>query len=67
MTLYSLKDPKNGSDQQSKEVATGFSFLAKVIFYQGGSQSNLIKAEMLTRESLRIRILLDDSNHMNVG
>eukprot|EP00596_Hydrurales_sp_CCMP1899_P007459 CAMPEP_0119051712 /NCGR_PEP_ID=MMETSP1177-20130426/73245_1 /TAXON_ID=2985 /ORGANISM="Ochromonas sp, Strain CCMP1899" /LENGTH=183 /DNA_ID=CAMNT_0007031023 /DNA_START=659 /DNA_END=1208 /DNA_ORIENTATION=+ len=51
-TLDSLKDPANGLDQLSEEVAYGYYNLANVIHQQEG---DLVKAEMLARESLRIR------------
>jgi hypothetical protein len=49
MTLDSLKDPKNGLDQQSEAVARGYSDLASVIKNQ---MRNLVKAEKLAREAL---------------
>jgi tetratricopeptide (TPR) repeat protein len=53
-TLNSLKDKKNGSDQLSDEVATGYYDLASVTF---ALKVDIVKAEMLARESLRIRNL----------
>jgi tetratricopeptide (TPR) repeat protein len=50
-TLDSLKDPKNGLDQESQAVADGYFDLANVIHRQEG---DLVKAETLARESLRI-------------
>jgi hypothetical protein len=51
-TLDSLKDPANKVDQQSEEVARGYYNLANVISLQ--EHGDLVKAEMLARESLRI-------------
>jgi tetratricopeptide (TPR) repeat protein len=62
--LSSLKDPKNGVNQNSEEVAQGYSDLGNVIYLQGG---DYLKAETLIRESLRIRSLLNDNEHQNVG
>jgi tetratricopeptide (TPR) repeat protein len=64
MTLDSLKDKKNGLDQQSEEVARGYYNLANIIHQQLG---DLVKGEMLIRESLRIRTLVHDVNHPYVG
>jgi hypothetical protein len=50
-TLDSLKDPGNGLDQESEEVADGYYNLANVINQQ---KVDFVKAEMLVRESLRI-------------
>jgi hypothetical protein len=58
MTLDSLKDPKNGLDQQSEAVARGYYDLANVITKQRG---DMLKAEMLARESLRIRVIIDSN------
>jgi tetratricopeptide (TPR) repeat protein len=63
-TLDSLKDPANGLDQESEEVAMGYHNLADVISAQKG---DLVKAEMLARESLRIRTLIYGNDHVNVG
>jgi tetratricopeptide (TPR) repeat protein len=63
-TLDSLKDPANKVDQHSEEVARGYYNLANVINQQIG---DLVKAEMLARESLRILIQLFDNNHPRVG
>jgi tetratricopeptide (TPR) repeat protein len=59
-----LRDKKNGIDQESKAVATGAYNLADVIYQQDG---DLIKAEELARESLRIFSLINGSNHHRVG
>jgi tetratricopeptide (TPR) repeat protein len=63
-TFDSLRDRSNGLDQQSEEVAQGNYDLANVIYKQKG---DLMKAEMLVRESLRIRIKLYDINHLYIG
>jgi tetratricopeptide (TPR) repeat protein len=63
-TLDSLKDPANGLDQKSEEVAYGYLSLADVIYKQEG---DLVKAEMLAREALRIRTRLYGKDHNNVG
>jgi tetratricopeptide (TPR) repeat protein len=59
-----LKDPKNRLDQQSEEVAQGYYNFANVLCQLKG---DLVKAEMLGRESLRIRTRLYGNNHQNVG
>jgi tetratricopeptide (TPR) repeat protein len=63
MTLDSLKDPANGMDQESETVAGGRDNLARVFL----KEDNHAKAEMLVRESLRIRTLLYDVNHPILG
>jgi hypothetical protein len=63
-TLDSLKDPANGFDQESEAVAKGYFNLASVISEQEG---DLAKAEMLVRESLRIRTRVYGNDHRNVG
>jgi hypothetical protein len=63
ITYGNLRDKKNGIDQESEVVALGAYNLANVIFKQKG---DLIKAEELARESLRIRTLINDSNHSTV-
>jgi tetratricopeptide (TPR) repeat protein len=60
MTLDSLKDLKNGIDQQSEEVAKGYYNLAKVISTQ---RTDMVKAEKLLRESLRIRLIINNNDH----
>jgi tetratricopeptide (TPR) repeat protein len=60
VTYGNLRDGKNGIDQDSEAVALGAYNLANVILRQDG---DLIKAEELARESLRIPSLLNDSNH----
>jgi hypothetical protein len=62
-TLDSLKDPANGSDQESEEVADGYYDLGSVINAQEG---DLVKAEMLARESHRIRTCIYGNDHLNV-
>lgn len=66
-TLASLKDPGNEVDQQSDEVAKGYYNLALVIDQQ--EQGDIVRADMLVRESLRIRTLIfhDDLDHPHVG
>jgi hypothetical protein len=64
VTYGNLRDKKNGIDQESEAVAKGAYNLADVIFKQDG---NLIKAEELARESLRIRSLIFNSNHESVS
>jgi hypothetical protein len=61
MTMDSLKDPKNGLDQQSEAVANGYYDLANVIIKQNG---DLVKAEKLVRESLRIRVLINSNGDL---
>jgi tetratricopeptide (TPR) repeat protein len=63
-TLDSLKDPANGLDQLSEEVAYGYYNLANVITEQKG---DCVKAEMLARESLRIRTRVYGNDHIIVG
>jgi tetratricopeptide (TPR) repeat protein len=64
LTLESLKDPGNGLDQQSEAVANGYCDLGQVICQQKG---DLVKAEKLVRESLRIRTRLHGGDHAQVG
>jgi hypothetical protein len=63
-TLDSLKDPANKVDQQSERVARGNFNLANVIYQQNG---DLVKAEMLAKESLRIRTRIFHNDHICVG
>jgi tetratricopeptide (TPR) repeat protein len=51
VTLESLKDPANNLDQESEAVAEGYYNLGMVIEEQN---EDLMKAEMLAREALRI-------------
>jgi tetratricopeptide (TPR) repeat protein len=64
-TQDSLKDLGNKVDQQSEEVATGYYNLADVISRQ--EQGDLVKAEMLVRESLRIRARIFHNDDPHVG
>jgi hypothetical protein len=63
-TLDSLKDPANGLDQESEAVAIGYHYLASVTCLQKG---DLVKAEKLARESLRIRTRMYHNDHVEVG
>jgi hypothetical protein len=78
VTYGNLRDKKNGIDQESEAVARGAFNLADVIYQQKREAStladliykrkgDLIKAEELARESLRIRSLIFDSNDQIVG
>jgi hypothetical protein len=60
ITYMNLKDHKNGMDQDGRAVARGAANLADVLYQQG---SNLIKAEELAREALRIESQLHDPEH----
>jgi tetratricopeptide (TPR) repeat protein len=51
-------------DQQSEDVALGYYNLASVISMQEG---DLVKAETLVREALRIRTRLYGNDHRHVG
>jgi tetratricopeptide (TPR) repeat protein len=66
VTYGNLRDKKNGINQESEAVAEGAYNLANVIYQQKG---DLIKAEELARESLRIRSLIfgsvSDHQHYN--
>jgi tetratricopeptide (TPR) repeat protein len=65
LTLDSLKDKRNGVNQESEEVAKGYYNLGNVISLQDG---DLNKAEMLARESLRIRVIVyGNDGHSRVG
>jgi tetratricopeptide (TPR) repeat protein len=64
MTLDSLKDPGNGLNQQSEEVAKGYYDLGYAI---NRTKRDYVEAETLLRESLRIRSRLHDSHHELVG
>jgi tetratricopeptide (TPR) repeat protein len=64
MTLDSLRDPGNGLDQESEEVARGYYDLTNVIF---NVKEDIIKAEMLARESLRIKTQLYGNDAQYVG
>jgi hypothetical protein len=64
VTYGNLRDKKYGIDQESEAIAKGACNLAYVILQQNG---DLIKAEELGKESLRIRTLLYGSNDQTVG
>jgi hypothetical protein len=64
LTLESLKDPANGVDQSSEDVALGYYNLGRVILKQKG---DFVKAEGLARESYRIRVQLLGNDHHFVG
>jgi len=64
VTLDSLKDPANEVDQESEAVAKGYYNLGDVINRQN---EDLLRAEMLARESLRIRTQLYGNDHPRVG
>jgi tetratricopeptide (TPR) repeat protein len=61
-TLASLKDPKNGLDQQSEELAQGYIDLAYAIHERKG---DLVKAERLLREACRIVSQIYGNFHIN--
>jgi hypothetical protein len=63
VTCSNLRDKKNVIDQESEVVAMGAYNLANVIFKQKG---DLIKAEEIARESLRIRTPIHDGNYSTV-
>jgi tetratricopeptide (TPR) repeat protein len=64
VTYMTLKDKKNGLNQEGEEVASGAYNFADVIFRQKG---NLVRAGELARESLRIRTLLYGNTSNCVG
>jgi tetratricopeptide (TPR) repeat protein len=64
-TYQNVRDVKNGMDQEGEEVAEGAFNLADVIRQQG--DGDLIKAEKLARESLRIRTRLYGCNKPIIG
>jgi tetratricopeptide (TPR) repeat protein len=63
-TYENLKDRKNGMDQEGEEVAMGSYNLADVIYRQ---DRDLLKAEELAREALRIRSLIYNSDNFSIG
>jgi tetratricopeptide (TPR) repeat protein len=63
-TYENLRDRKNGMNQEGEEVAMGSYNLADVIYRQEG---DLLKAEKLAREALRIRFLLYSSDEHMIG
>jgi hypothetical protein len=64
VTYSNLRDKKNGMDQEGEEMATGAYNLANAINQQEG---DLIKAEELAKECLRIRSLIYGSSHFDVA
>jgi hypothetical protein len=64
-THANLRDIKNGMDQEGDEVVTGAYNFAEIIYQQ--DDGDLIIAEALARESLRIRTQLYGSNYDRVG
>jgi hypothetical protein len=64
-TYANLRDIKNGMDQEGYEVAMGAYNLADVIHRQ--DDGDLIKAEKLARESIRIITRLYGINHHDIG
>mmetsp|Transcript_25916 Transcript_25916/g.24753 ORF Transcript_25916/g.24753 Transcript_25916/m.24753 type:complete len:349 (+) Transcript_25916:481-1527(+) len=62
--LGTLKDPANEVNQQSEELANGYYDLANVLCMLKG---DLVKAEMLVRESLHIRSGLFDKDHPTIA
>jgi hypothetical protein len=64
VTLDNLRDPANNVDQESDAVALGYYNLGSVIDTQN---ENIILAEMLAREALRIRTQLYGNDHHLVG
>jgi hypothetical protein len=64
VTYGNLRDKKNRIDQESEAVAQGAYNLANVIYQQNG---DLMIAEELARESLRITSLINGSNHGYIG
>jgi hypothetical protein len=64
VTYGNLRDEKNGIDQESEAVAEGAYNLANVIYRQDG---NLMEAEELAREYLRITSLTNDNKDHRVG
>jgi tetratricopeptide (TPR) repeat protein len=64
-TYANLRDIKNGMDQEGEQVAKGAYNLAEVIFRQGNG--DLIKAEGLARESIRIKDQLYGAHDRRTG
>jgi tetratricopeptide (TPR) repeat protein len=64
-TYSNLRDIKNGMDQEGRQVAKGAYNLSDVIFRQ--DNGDLIKAEGLARESLRIRTKLHHSHGVGLS
>jgi hypothetical protein len=65
VTYSNLKDRKNGMNQESEEVAMGAQNLANVILRQKGDLKKQRSSQ--ERPSLRIRTLIHDSHHFDVG
>jgi tetratricopeptide (TPR) repeat protein len=63
-TYENLRDKRNGIDQEGEAVARGSYNLADLIRRQNG---DLIKAENLAREALRIRTRMHGSSYNGVG
>jgi hypothetical protein len=64
--IYSnLRDIENGIDQEGEIVADAAYYLADIIFRQ--HNGDLIKAEELAREAIRIVNKLDDAQHSEVS
>jgi tetratricopeptide (TPR) repeat protein len=63
-TYENLRDRKNGMDQEGEAVANGSHNLANVIHRQEG---DLLKAEELAREALRIRSLIYNYDDHKIG
>jgi hypothetical protein len=64
VTYGNLRDKKNRIDQESEAVAYGAYNLADMISQQDG---DLVKAEEIARESLRITSVINGSNDQIVG
>jgi hypothetical protein len=64
LTLENLRDSANNVDQESEKVANGYLNLGRTVYELNVDQP---KAEMLVRESLRIRLKVYDNNHLLVG
>lgn len=63
LNLASFRDSLNEEDQPGEEVADGYFDLGRVIAEQG----DLVRAEELARESLRIRVRLNTNDHFSIG
>jgi tetratricopeptide (TPR) repeat protein len=64
-TYANLRDIKNGMDQEGEQIAQGAYNLADVIFLQ--VNGDLIKAEGLARDAIRIKVQLFDAYDNGVG
>jgi hypothetical protein len=67
VTYGNLRDKKNGTDQESEQIAKGAYNLADAFYQQKGDSSTLLQAEELARESFRIRTLIFCSDHHFTG